>query len=184
MNHQIIYNLQDVFNLLPNLEGALTGGNTVEEGDSKRPFTVATNDQLLVMYLSSLIRAVIALHDLVSLSDFPFSRLCAIELIAYSRFVLLFARRFSTNKPQPRRQMKKRRQKRKNFDGKQQRRRKRRTARKRAQTERAKKRRPGSTLRERKRTATRRRATTEEGTRVQCRVTNKETSRCRPERKP
>ncbi|GAA5879464.1 hypothetical protein JCM16303_003211 [Sporobolomyces ruberrimus] len=65
VNHQIIYNLQDVFNLLPNLEGALTGGNTVEEGDGKRPFTVATNDQLLVMYLSSLIRAVIALHDLV-----------------------------------------------------------------------------------------------------------------------
>lgn len=68
VNHQIIYNLQDVFNLLPNLEGALRGGNAgiAEEGsDGKRPFTVATNDQLLVMYLSSLIRAVIALHDLV-----------------------------------------------------------------------------------------------------------------------
>ncbi|GAA5913899.1 proteasome regulatory particle lid subunit RPN8 [Sporobolomyces salmoneus] len=67
VNHQIIYNLQDVFNLLPNLEGALKGGNSgIEgEGDGKRPFTVATNDQLLVMYLSSLIRAVIALHDLV-----------------------------------------------------------------------------------------------------------------------
>lgn len=68
VNHQIIYNLQDVFNLLPNLEGALKGGNSGldGEGDGKRPFTVATNDQLLVMYLSSLIRAVIALHDLVS----------------------------------------------------------------------------------------------------------------------
>lgn len=64
VNHQIIYNLQDIFNLLPNLDAAEQAG----EGSSstKRPFTVATNDQLLVMYLSSLIRAVIALHDLVS----------------------------------------------------------------------------------------------------------------------
>ncbi|GAA6007709.1 hypothetical protein JCM11491_003935 [Sporobolomyces phaffii] len=63
VNHQIVYNLQDVFNLLPNLEGALTGGGA--DDGANRPFTVATNDQLLVMYLSSLIRAVIALHDLV-----------------------------------------------------------------------------------------------------------------------
>lgn len=63
VNHQIIYNLQDVFNLLPNLDAAVQAG----EGPAglKRPFTVATNDQLLVMYLSSLVRAVIALHDLV-----------------------------------------------------------------------------------------------------------------------
>lgn len=66
VNHQIIYNLQDIFNLLPNLEAAERAGEG-EEG-VKRPFTVATNDQLLVMYLSSLIRAVIALHDLVSSS--------------------------------------------------------------------------------------------------------------------
>ncbi|GAA6053986.1 hypothetical protein JCM3770_002405 [Rhodotorula araucariae] len=63
INHQIVYNLQDIFNLLPNLEAAVSGGETSD--GSKRPFTVATNDQLLVMYLSSLIRAVIALHDLV-----------------------------------------------------------------------------------------------------------------------
>jgi 26S proteasome regulatory subunit N8 len=47
-----------------------------EEGEGegkgrKRPFTVATNDQLLVMYLSSLIRTVIALHDLVRSPPFP-----------------------------------------------------------------------------------------------------------------
>ncbi|GAA5831619.1 hypothetical protein JCM11251_000771 [Rhodosporidiobolus azoricus] len=77
VNHQIIYNLQDIFNLLPNLDAAARGGDvesaaaSVSGGSaggpegSKRPFTVATNDQLLVMYLSSLIRAVIALHDLV-----------------------------------------------------------------------------------------------------------------------
>ena len=64
VNHQIIYNLQDIFNLLPNLDAAEQAGEGV--GSGKRPFTVATNDQLLVMYLSSLIRTVIALHDLVS----------------------------------------------------------------------------------------------------------------------
>lgn len=63
VNHQIIYNLQDIFNLLPNLDAAEQAGEGSSSG--KRPFTVATNDQLLVMYLSSLIRAVIALHDLV-----------------------------------------------------------------------------------------------------------------------
>ncbi|GAA5852128.1 hypothetical protein JCM8547_000167 [Rhodosporidiobolus lusitaniae] len=63
VNHQIIYNLQDIFNLLPNLDAAARGGDDAD--GTKRPFTVATNDQLLVMYLSSLIRAVIALHDLV-----------------------------------------------------------------------------------------------------------------------
>ncbi|KAM0746279.1 Mov34-domain-containing protein [Meredithblackwellia eburnea MCA 4105] len=64
VNHQIIYNLQDMFNLLPNLEAAEYAGEGPK--GNKRPFTVATNDQLLVMYLSSLIRTVIALHNLVS----------------------------------------------------------------------------------------------------------------------
>lgn len=63
VNHQIIYNLQDIFNLLPNLDAAEHAGEGAK--GAKRPFTVATNDQLLVMYLSSLIRTVIALHDLV-----------------------------------------------------------------------------------------------------------------------
>lgn len=73
VNHQIVYNLQDVFNLLPNLDAAAA---PKEDGAGvKRPFTVATNDQLLVMYLSSLIRAVIALHDLVGLS-LPFTSKC------------------------------------------------------------------------------------------------------------
>lgn len=56
LNYQILYQLQDVFNLLPNLNvDALVHG-----------FTVKTNDQLLVVYLASLIRAVIALHDLIA----------------------------------------------------------------------------------------------------------------------
>lgn len=67
VNHQIMYNLQDIFNLLPNLESVERNGYPGakdDDGSARRPFTVATNDQLLVMYLSSLIRAVIALHDL------------------------------------------------------------------------------------------------------------------------
>jgi len=56
INHQIIYNLQDIFNLLPNLNIS----------DTVKSFSVKTNDQLLVIYLSSLIRAVIALHNLIN----------------------------------------------------------------------------------------------------------------------
>jgi 26S proteasome regulatory subunit N8 len=56
VNHQIIYNLQDIFNLLPNLQTQ----------EMVRSFSVKTNDQLLVIYLSSLIRAVIALHNLIN----------------------------------------------------------------------------------------------------------------------
>merc|ERR1719263_972887 len=55
INHQIIYRLQDIFNLLPNLN--------VEE--LVQAFAVKTNDMMLAIYLSSIIRAVIALHNLV-----------------------------------------------------------------------------------------------------------------------
>lgn len=55
MNHQITYHLQDVFNLLPDLE----------DPSLTQSFISNTNDQLLVVYLSSLLRAVIALHALV-----------------------------------------------------------------------------------------------------------------------
>jgi 26S proteasome regulatory subunit N8 len=55
MNHQIVYHLQDTLNLLPDLDDPLM----------TRSFTSNTNDQLLVVYLSSLVRAVIALHALV-----------------------------------------------------------------------------------------------------------------------
>lgn len=56
VNHQIIYNLQDIFNLLPNLEAQ----------HMVQAFSTKTNDQLLMIYLSSLIRAVIALHNLIN----------------------------------------------------------------------------------------------------------------------
>ncbi|KAG0768059.1 hypothetical protein G6F16_003383 [Rhizopus arrhizus] len=55
VNHQIIYNLQDMFNLLPNLESQ----------EMVQSFSTKTNDQLLLIYLSSMIRAVIALHNLI-----------------------------------------------------------------------------------------------------------------------
>lgn len=55
INHQIIGHLQDIFNLSPNLN--------VEQ--LVKAFTVKTNDSLLVIYLSSLIRSIIALHNLI-----------------------------------------------------------------------------------------------------------------------
>ncbi|KAG6595399.1 26S proteasome non-ATPase regulatory subunit 7-like A, partial [Cucurbita argyrosperma subsp. sororia] len=55
INHEILYYLQDVFNLFPNLNVA----------DLVKAFSVKTNDMLLVIYLSSFIRSVIALHNLI-----------------------------------------------------------------------------------------------------------------------
>ncbi|KAG5982976.1 proteasome regulatory particle subunit [Claviceps digitariae] len=64
VNHAILGNLQDVFNLLPNLstpEGNANGGS----GDLAYAMGVKTNDQLMAIYLSSLIRAITAFHDLI-----------------------------------------------------------------------------------------------------------------------
>ncbi|KAI0797528.1 maintenance of mitochondrial structure and function-domain-containing protein [Abortiporus biennis] len=55
VNHQIVYHLQDALNLLPDLS----------DPDLTQSFVTSTNDELLVVYLSSLLRAVIALHALV-----------------------------------------------------------------------------------------------------------------------
>lgn len=56
INNQISYNLQNILNLLPNLN--------VEE--LVKSMLVKTNDMHLVLYVSSLIRAIIALHDLLN----------------------------------------------------------------------------------------------------------------------
>jgi 26S proteasome regulatory subunit N8 len=56
INNQIAYNLQNILNLLPNLN--------VEE--LVKAILVKTNDLYLVMYVSSLIRAILALHDLLN----------------------------------------------------------------------------------------------------------------------
>ena len=56
INHQIIYQLQDVFNLLPD----------VNFTNFVKSVYVKTNDQMLVVYLASLIRSIIALHNLIN----------------------------------------------------------------------------------------------------------------------
>lgn len=72
VNHIILNKLQDMFNLLPNLstpsaeakEKAIAGGG-IEKSELSRAFTIKTNDELMTIYLSSLIRAIIAFHDLI-----------------------------------------------------------------------------------------------------------------------
>ncbi len=59
VNHQIMYNLQDIFNLLPDLDGGDEGAK-----GKRKAFRVEMNEMGLVVYLSSLIRSVLALHDL------------------------------------------------------------------------------------------------------------------------
>lgn len=63
VNHAILGLLQDVFNLLPNLSTPPADGE--ENSELARAMAVKTNDQLMNIYLSSLIRAIIAFHDLI-----------------------------------------------------------------------------------------------------------------------
>lgn len=73
VNHPILGNLQDVFNLLPNLATATTAKSTanganpaqLENNELARAMSIKTNDQLMAIYLSSLIRAITAFHDLI-----------------------------------------------------------------------------------------------------------------------
>lgn len=69
VNHAILGNLQDVFNLLPNLTTPKPVGgeaaSAVGDSDLARAMSVKTNDQLMTIYLSSLIRAITAFHDLI-----------------------------------------------------------------------------------------------------------------------
>ena len=84
VNHAILGNLQDVFNLLPNLStpkvdgakkelgsvngvvnGAVGVQSSSENTELARAMSIKTNDQLMAIYLSSLIRAITAFHDLI-----------------------------------------------------------------------------------------------------------------------
>lgn len=83
VNHAILGNLQDVFNLLPNLStpkatpvggatngvgaaaGAAGAAGAIDNGELARAMSIKTNDQLMAIYLSSLIRAITAFHDLI-----------------------------------------------------------------------------------------------------------------------
>jgi 26S proteasome regulatory subunit N8 len=56
VNNQILYNMQTMFNLLPNLN--------VES--LVKSMSIKTNDYYMVIYVSALIRCVIALHNLVN----------------------------------------------------------------------------------------------------------------------
>lgn len=56
INHQIIYQLQDIFNLLPDIN---------HEAFNKS-FYVKNNDQMLVVYLAAMVRSIIALHNLIN----------------------------------------------------------------------------------------------------------------------
>lgn len=77
VNHAILGNLQDVFNLLPNLatpsrssvpsstQSATDGPSPTENSELARAMSIKTNDQLMAIYISSLIRAITAFHDLI-----------------------------------------------------------------------------------------------------------------------
>lgn len=56
VNNQIIFHLQDIYNLLPDLH----------LHDTMRSIHVNTNDQMLVIYVASIVRAILALHDLIN----------------------------------------------------------------------------------------------------------------------
>src|ERR1700733_11434761 len=73
INHAILGNLQDVFNLLPNLSTPKTSSHIPNGIDAPaknnselaHAMSIKTNDQLMAIYLSSLIRAITAFHDLI-----------------------------------------------------------------------------------------------------------------------
>ncbi|KAI9742429.1 MAG: proteasome regulatory particle subunit [Claussenomyces sp. TS43310] len=73
VNHAILGNLQDVFNLLPNLSTPKPAsqiadgvdGPTKNNSELAHAMSIKTNDQLMAIYLSSLIRAITAFHDLI-----------------------------------------------------------------------------------------------------------------------
>jgi len=56
LNHTILSQLQDIFNLAPN----------IDPEELAKSFAVKTNDLMVVIYLSSLIRSIIALHSLIN----------------------------------------------------------------------------------------------------------------------
>jgi 26S proteasome regulatory subunit N8 len=61
INHTILGKLQNVFNLLPNL----CNDSTNATNQLSTAFTVKTNDELMIVYISTLVRAIIAFHDLI-----------------------------------------------------------------------------------------------------------------------
>lgn len=56
INHQVMYKLQDMFNLLPD----------VGMNDMIRSLNMTSNDQMLNIYVACVMRAILALHDLIN----------------------------------------------------------------------------------------------------------------------
>jgi 26S proteasome regulatory subunit N8 len=56
MNQEIIYQLQEVFNLLPDQDS----------DELVRSFATETNDMMLALYLGSMLRSTVALHNLIN----------------------------------------------------------------------------------------------------------------------
>jgi 26S proteasome regulatory subunit N8 len=56
MNQEIIYQLQEIFNLLPDQDS----------DDLVRAFAMETNDMMLALYLGSMLRSTVALHNLIN----------------------------------------------------------------------------------------------------------------------
>merc|ERR1712226_979829 len=54
-NYKIIYGLQDIFNLLPDVTGI----------EFNQAMQQISNDQMLIVYLASMVKSVIALHNLI-----------------------------------------------------------------------------------------------------------------------
>ncbi|ODV80230.1 Mov34-domain-containing protein [Suhomyces tanzawaensis NRRL Y-17324] len=67
LNHTILGKLQNVFNLLPKLaKSSLIDPNGIDVNNPlATAFTIKTNDELMVVYISTLVRAIIAFHDLI-----------------------------------------------------------------------------------------------------------------------
>lgn len=66
LNHQVVYHLQEVVGLLPQLGG---------DQEIGKAFRVESNDSGMVVYVSALIRTVLALHEL-SKSAYPLWSSC------------------------------------------------------------------------------------------------------------
>jgi 26S proteasome regulatory subunit N8 len=75
INSSILGKLQDVFNLLPNISQITDIQSSDDSIQSNQicsherklasSFNVKTNDQLMILYVSSLVRSIIAFHDLI-----------------------------------------------------------------------------------------------------------------------
>merc|ERR1739845_272851 len=56
MNQEIIYQLQEIFNLLPDQDSE----------ELVKSFAMETNDMMLALYLGSILRSTVALHNLIN----------------------------------------------------------------------------------------------------------------------